>query len=180
MSQTQLGDTRNLLMPIPIGSASLKPTCVRSTSRRSFQASCFVRITFERSASGRFRTRYEAASQEALDTYFHKHAERLREDFRRRFPKASRRHARSGPRSSGGLRTEQPSAAQAGSRVLTGRAGPPGSRTGTSCVLSAPRGRRVRRPFRSYGRSCTALEPMPGFPQNRLTKAEATAPGHGT
>ncbi len=47
---------------------------------------CFSRITFERSDSGRFRTRYEAASQEALDAYFRAHAERLRQDFRRRFP----------------------------------------------------------------------------------------------
>jgi Domain of unknown function (DUF4286) len=47
---------------------------------------CFSRITFERSDSGRFRTRYEAASQEALDAYFRDHAERLRQDFRGRFP----------------------------------------------------------------------------------------------
>ena len=47
---------------------------------------CFSRITFERSDSGRFRTRYEAASREALDAYFRDHAERLRQDFRRRFP----------------------------------------------------------------------------------------------
>ncbi len=47
---------------------------------------CFVRITFERSASGRFRTRYEAASQDVLDSYFRDHAEPFREDFRRRFP----------------------------------------------------------------------------------------------
>ena len=47
---------------------------------------CFSRITFECSDSGRFRTRYEAASQEALDAYFRDHAERLRQDFRGRFP----------------------------------------------------------------------------------------------
>lgn len=47
---------------------------------------CFSRITFERSDSGRFRTRYQAASQEALDAYFRDHAERLRQDFRGRFP----------------------------------------------------------------------------------------------
>jgi Domain of unknown function (DUF4286) len=47
---------------------------------------CFSRITFERSDSGRFRTRYEAASQEALEAYCRDHAERLRQDFRRRFP----------------------------------------------------------------------------------------------
>jgi Domain of unknown function (DUF4286) len=47
---------------------------------------CFSRVTFERSDSGRFRTRYEAASQEALDAYFRDHAERLRQDFRGRFP----------------------------------------------------------------------------------------------
>jgi hypothetical protein len=47
---------------------------------------CFSRITFERSDSGRFRTHYEAASQEALDAYFRDHAERLRQDFRGRFP----------------------------------------------------------------------------------------------
>jgi hypothetical protein len=47
---------------------------------------CFSRITFERSDSGSFRTRYEAASQEALDAYFRDHAERLRQDFRGRFP----------------------------------------------------------------------------------------------
>jgi hypothetical protein len=46
----------------------------------------FVRISFERSESGLFRTRYESASQEALDGYFRDHAERLRQDFRRRFP----------------------------------------------------------------------------------------------
>ncbi|MCA1853327.1 MAG: DUF4286 family protein [Beggiatoa sp.] len=47
---------------------------------------CFSRITFERSDSGRFRTRYEAASREALDAYFRNHAEHMRQDFRRRFP----------------------------------------------------------------------------------------------
>jgi hypothetical protein len=47
---------------------------------------CFSRITFERSDSGRFRTRYEAASREALDAYFRDHAEHMRQDFRRRFP----------------------------------------------------------------------------------------------
>jgi len=36
---------------------------------------CFSRITFERSDSGRFRTRYEAASREALESYFRDHAE---------------------------------------------------------------------------------------------------------
>jgi uncharacterized protein DUF4286 len=45
---------------------------------------CFSRITFERSGSGRFRTRYETAGQEALDAYFRDYAERLRQDFRRR------------------------------------------------------------------------------------------------
>lgn len=47
---------------------------------------CFLRITFERSGASRFRTRYEAVSQEALDAYFREQAERLREDFRRHFP----------------------------------------------------------------------------------------------
>ena len=50
---------------------------------------CFSRITFERSDSGRFRTRYEAASQEALDAYFRDHAERLRQDFQRRFARGA-------------------------------------------------------------------------------------------
>ena len=56
---------------------------------------CFSRITFERSDSGRFRTRYEPASQEALDAYFRDHAERLRQDFRRRFPPGRRAVTRS-------------------------------------------------------------------------------------
>ena len=46
---------------------------------------CFSRITFERSDSGRFRTRYEAASQAALDAYLRDHGERMRQDFRKRF-----------------------------------------------------------------------------------------------
>jgi Domain of unknown function (DUF4286) len=47
---------------------------------------CFIRISFERSAAGRLRTRYEAVSENALQTYFRDHAGRFRDDFRQQFP----------------------------------------------------------------------------------------------
>lgn len=50
------------------------------------RSGCFARIDFERSEEGTFRTRYQAATQEALHRYFEQHAEALREDFRKHFP----------------------------------------------------------------------------------------------
>lgn len=47
---------------------------------------CFVGIAFERGAPGRFRTRYQAATQEDLDRYLEDHTLRFREDFLRHFP----------------------------------------------------------------------------------------------
>lgn len=47
---------------------------------------CFTAIAFERSAPGKFRTRYQAAVQEDLDRYLEQHTQRFREDFLRHFP----------------------------------------------------------------------------------------------
>ncbi len=47
---------------------------------------CFASIAFERAAPGRFRTRYQAATQEDLDTYLETHTQHFREDFLRHFP----------------------------------------------------------------------------------------------
>jgi hypothetical protein len=48
---------------------------------------CFRQIRFCRSASGRFRTSYEAENQADLDRYFRDHAPALRHEFSREFPK---------------------------------------------------------------------------------------------
>lgn len=48
---------------------------------------CFARIRFERAAPTRFRTAYEARTQEDLDRYLREHTERLREDFQAHFPR---------------------------------------------------------------------------------------------
>ena len=45
---------------------------------------CFVTMHFDRS-DGRFRTVYQAASQQHLDRYLAEHAPRLRDHFQKRF-----------------------------------------------------------------------------------------------
>ncbi len=47
---------------------------------------CFQGAALTRSAVGRYRVRYEAASQTDLDRYLTTHAARLREDFASHFP----------------------------------------------------------------------------------------------
>ena len=47
---------------------------------------CFVAASFERTAEGLFRMRYQATSPEALDRYLQGHTSRLREEFGARFP----------------------------------------------------------------------------------------------
>jgi Domain of unknown function (DUF4286) len=47
---------------------------------------CFERATFERSAPGRYRTRYEAPDRPALERYLAEHAPRLRDDAAAHFP----------------------------------------------------------------------------------------------
>jgi len=47
---------------------------------------CFAAIAFERGAPGRFRTRYQAASQTDLETYLERHTQAFREDLARNFP----------------------------------------------------------------------------------------------
>ncbi len=46
----------------------------------------FTGASFARGSGGRYRIRYEAPSQEALDAYLRDHAPRLRAGFARRFP----------------------------------------------------------------------------------------------
>lgn len=46
---------------------------------------CFQTIYFD-AAEDRFRTVYQTAAQHQLDRYLTEHAERMREDFRQRFP----------------------------------------------------------------------------------------------
>ncbi len=46
----------------------------------------FAAIDFERGAQGRFRTRYQAASQADLDDYLERHTQAFREDLARNFP----------------------------------------------------------------------------------------------
>lgn len=46
----------------------------------------FDAASFEISAPGKYRTRYMAASQAALDTYLERHAASLRSDFAEHFP----------------------------------------------------------------------------------------------
>jgi hypothetical protein len=53
------------------------------------ETGCFAAIAFERSAPGRFRTRYQAADQEGLDRYLEDHTQRFREDFLRHFPEGT-------------------------------------------------------------------------------------------
>jgi len=47
---------------------------------------CFKGATLARLGSGRYRTRYEAASRADLDRYLATHAARLRDEFTARFP----------------------------------------------------------------------------------------------
>jgi len=46
---------------------------------------CFTGAHFDR-ADGRFRTVYQAAAPQHLDRYLAEHADRMREQFRQRFP----------------------------------------------------------------------------------------------
>jgi hypothetical protein len=48
---------------------------------------CFHGAAFTRSGPGRYRTRYEAPSEAALERYLAEHAPRLREDFAAHFPR---------------------------------------------------------------------------------------------
>jgi hypothetical protein len=48
---------------------------------------CFHAAELTHAAPGRYRMRYEAASQANLDRYIEKHATRLRQDFASRFPR---------------------------------------------------------------------------------------------
>jgi hypothetical protein len=50
------------------------------------ETGAFAGATLSRSSPGRYRTRYEAHSREALDHYLIKHAPRLREHFAKTFP----------------------------------------------------------------------------------------------
>lgn len=47
---------------------------------------CFRRITFERAAPTRFRTRYEAATPADVDRYLAEHTAAFRADFAAHFP----------------------------------------------------------------------------------------------
>ena len=47
---------------------------------------CFVGASFGRSAPGRYRTSYHAASDDELQRYLAEHAARLRAEFAARFP----------------------------------------------------------------------------------------------
>lgn len=47
---------------------------------------CFAAIHFERGGPGRFRTRYQAATQADLDRYLEGHTQAFREDLARSFP----------------------------------------------------------------------------------------------
>lgn len=46
----------------------------------------FVAASFSRSAAGRYRIRYDAATRQALDVYLSEHAARLRRHFTDTFP----------------------------------------------------------------------------------------------
>ncbi|MFN2316731.1 MAG: DUF4286 family protein [Gemmatimonadales bacterium] len=48
---------------------------------------CFLRAHFNRGEAGVYRTTYLAARREDLDRYLREHAEALRADFLRHFPK---------------------------------------------------------------------------------------------
>jgi hypothetical protein len=47
---------------------------------------CFIEAHFERSASGKYRTRYEAHNRAALEVYMDRHAARLRAHVAETFP----------------------------------------------------------------------------------------------
>ena len=51
-----------------------------------FATGCFLDGRFEKAASGVYRSRYTAASQEELDRYLRDFAEAMRADFRTHFP----------------------------------------------------------------------------------------------
>lgn len=47
---------------------------------------CFTAASFDKSAPGRYRVRYQSAVREDLDRYLRDHASRLRADFAKHFP----------------------------------------------------------------------------------------------
>ena len=47
---------------------------------------CFLNITFERTQTGLFRTRYQAATRADLDRYLVRHTQAFRDDLARSFP----------------------------------------------------------------------------------------------
>ena len=51
-----------------------------------FATGCFRAVSFERAASGRYRIRYQAASQADVDRYLREHTARLRAAFVDHFP----------------------------------------------------------------------------------------------
>ena len=51
-----------------------------------FATGCFRAVSFERASPGRYRIRYQAASQADLDRYLGEHTARLRADFLAHFP----------------------------------------------------------------------------------------------
>jgi hypothetical protein len=51
---------------------------------------CFSGASLSMSGPGRYRVRYEAASEEALERYLTEHAERLRADFAEHLPSGVR------------------------------------------------------------------------------------------
>jgi Domain of unknown function (DUF4286) len=52
-----------------------------------FATRCFRQIRFSRASAARFRTGYEATSQDELDRYLRDHAPTFRRDFQERFPR---------------------------------------------------------------------------------------------
>jgi hypothetical protein len=54
-----------------------------------FATGCFYQIRFCKASPARFRTSYEAKSQENLDRYLRDHAPGMRADFQRRFPQGT-------------------------------------------------------------------------------------------
>ncbi len=48
---------------------------------------CFIRIRFDRASETRFRTCYHARSEADLNRYLAEHADGLRGDFARRYPR---------------------------------------------------------------------------------------------
>jgi len=79
--------TYEVTATVEAGLAERYETFMRDTHvPEVFATGCFRAVSFERAESGRYRIRYQAASQADVDRYLREHTARLRAAFVAHFP----------------------------------------------------------------------------------------------